>query len=236
MARRRRPTAANRQGAGFLVGLVVVVLLACLGVATRTASPTAPPVRSASSLQGGQKAPTATPAPRSTAPATPPTPIASPSPPPAPPTGEATVTANLRSEPRIALDTVIGKLCAGDQLAYRSVQQVADETWYRVRVTAVGAACSAAQADVGAEGWVAASVVSAPSADVRRYALSAGLELPTAIPAPTAAARPTQRPQTLAPQTTYRVGAICRDGTRSSATGRGACSHHGGVDHWLYGP
>jgi len=32
----------------------------------------------------------------------------------------------------------------------------------------------------------------------------------------------------------YRVGAICRDGTRSSATGRGACSHHGGVSRWLY--
>ncbi len=31
-----------------------------------------------------------------------------------------------------------------------------------------------------------------------------------------------------------RVGAICRDGTRSSATGRGACSHHGGVSRWLY--
>jgi antitoxin component YwqK of YwqJK toxin-antitoxin module len=32
---------------------------------------------------------------------------------------------------------------------------------------------------------------------------------------------------------TFRVGAICNDGTRSSATGRGACSWHGGVDHWL---
>jgi hypothetical protein len=30
-----------------------------------------------------------------------------------------------------------------------------------------------------------------------------------------------------------RVGAICRDGNRSYATGRGACSHHGGVDYWL---
>jgi len=30
-----------------------------------------------------------------------------------------------------------------------------------------------------------------------------------------------------------RVGAVCRDGTRSSATGRGACSHHGGVSYWL---
>ena len=32
----------------------------------------------------------------------------------------------------------------------------------------------------------------------------------------------------------YRVGAICRDGRRSYATGRGACSHHGGVSEWLY--
>jgi hypothetical protein len=31
-----------------------------------------------------------------------------------------------------------------------------------------------------------------------------------------------------------RTGAICRDGWRSSATGRGACSHHGGVSYWLY--
>ena len=31
----------------------------------------------------------------------------------------------------------------------------------------------------------------------------------------------------------YRSGAICRDGWHSSATGRGACSHHGGVLRWL---
>ena len=30
----------------------------------------------------------------------------------------------------------------------------------------------------------------------------------------------------------YRVGAICKDGTFSYATGRGACSHHGGVARW----
>lgn len=29
-----------------------------------------------------------------------------------------------------------------------------------------------------------------------------------------------------------RVGAVCNDGTSSSATGRGACSHHGGVSYW----
>jgi hypothetical protein len=32
----------------------------------------------------------------------------------------------------------------------------------------------------------------------------------------------------------HRTGAICQDGTRSYATGRGACSWHGGVAHWLY--
>lgn len=31
-----------------------------------------------------------------------------------------------------------------------------------------------------------------------------------------------------------RTGALCCDGTTSSATGRGACSHHGGVCQWLY--
>jgi hypothetical protein len=31
-----------------------------------------------------------------------------------------------------------------------------------------------------------------------------------------------------------RVGANCRDGTTSSATGSGACSQHGGVESWRY--
>lgn len=31
-----------------------------------------------------------------------------------------------------------------------------------------------------------------------------------------------------------RIGAICRDGWRSHSTGRGTCSHHGGVAYWLY--
>jgi len=31
-----------------------------------------------------------------------------------------------------------------------------------------------------------------------------------------------------------RIGAICKDGTRSFATVRGACSHHGGVARWLH--
>ena len=30
-----------------------------------------------------------------------------------------------------------------------------------------------------------------------------------------------------------RTGAVCNDGTTSQATGRGACSRHGGVNYWL---
>ena len=30
-----------------------------------------------------------------------------------------------------------------------------------------------------------------------------------------------------------RIGAVCNDGTRSNATGSGACSHHGGVREWI---
>lgn len=45
-------------------------------------------------------------------------------------------------------------------------------------------------------------------------------------------AKPTATPTRAA--TGGRSGAICRDGTRSYATGRGACSWHGGVAYWIY--
>jgi hypothetical protein len=57
-------------------------------------------------------------------------------------------------------------------------------------------------------------------------------------PVPAPAAPPAfirvEAPHYYQSQFTVRIGAICRDGWESSATGRGACSHHGGVDHWLY--
>jgi competence protein ComEC len=49
------------------------------------------------------------------------------------------------------------------------------------------------------------------------------------IPAPAPA--PTPPPS---PGGRYRIGAVCRDGTLSTATGSGACSSHGGVSCWRY--
>lgn len=74
--------------------------------------------------------------------------------------------------------------------------------------------------------WIAAFLVTTASpADEQSAA-------PTATPAP---AQPTPAP-TVNPLSGQRSGAVCRDGTTSGATGRGACSHHGGVDHWTYYP
>ena len=46
--------------------------------------------------------------------------------------------------------------------------------------------------------------------------------------------KPVYKPKSESSSYEVRVGAICCDGSRSSATGRGACSHHGGVCQWLY--
>jgi len=93
-----------------------------------------------------------------------------------------------------------------------------------------------AQADIG-DHWVHAyygiSFVAATASSVQTAAATpaptiAKVTEPTPVPteAPTAGT-PTPVPGT-------RRGAVCKDGTSSDATGSGACSRHGGVDHWLY--
>ncbi len=85
--------------------------------------------------------------------------------------------------------------------------------------------------------WIAAFLVDNKPASLAVDAPSALAEQsttgspPTPTPLPPAPAAPTPNP--LSGQ---RYGAICRDGTQSGATGRGACSHHGGVAQWLVYP
>ena len=78
---------------------------------------------------------------------------------PAPTGPAATVNAvgNLRTEPRIAPQTVMGQLAAGDRVAVLEQQAVADATWYRVRVETTGGAIKPAT-----EGWINGSLLTLP--------------------------------------------------------------------------
>jgi hypothetical protein len=69
---------------------------------------------------------------------------------------------------------------------------------------------------------------------VEQHHLDRGVVDWTAAPSTTGSSRTLR---TVAPSDYarhYRTGARCRDGWRSDATGRGACSWHGGVADWLY--
>lgn len=76
---------------------------------------------------------------------------------------------------------------------------------------------------------VLSEVTKAPVTKVTQVGTYVAPVVSTPAPTPTySAPEPTV-------QSNVRIGAICEDGWQSSATGRGACSHHGGVLRWLYG-
>lgn len=60
---------------------------------------------------------------------------------------------NLRSEPRIAPETIVGEVAAGDTLAVIESRTVEDQLWYHVRLNN-----PAAQ-----EGWVNSALVAPPA-------------------------------------------------------------------------
>lgn len=165
----------------------------------------------------------------------PPTPTA------APPISTVLQAAHLRAGAGAGVDMEDqGTLCVNDTVSLRSQRLVDAVLWYNVHVDTPG--CATLNS---VDGWVRSDFVSQPSASVSAYLDQIGQDepaprfLPTNTPAPTATPRPvivvraTAAP--VAPSSGGgRTGAICRDGTRSRATGRGACSHHGGVARWLY--
>jgi micrococcal nuclease len=62
---------------------------------------------------------------------------------------------NLRSEPRIAANTVIGQICPGDQMALLEQR----EQWVRVRLVNPTADCVPTRVSPGTEGWVSSNLV-----------------------------------------------------------------------------
>jgi hypothetical protein len=77
-------------------------------------------------------------------------------------TGTAIASGNLRSEPVITPETVIGQVCAGDQLAFLERRQVAEATWYRIRVTATGPDCDPQRVTIGSSGWASSILTGEP--------------------------------------------------------------------------
>lgn len=82
----------------------------------------------------------------------------------APGAGQGSVIAggNLRSEPRIANETVIGLIWPGDEVTFLEQQQTQGGVWYRIRVTREAANRGGAGVAVGTEGWASGTLLSPP--------------------------------------------------------------------------
>lgn len=69
--------------------------------------------------------------------------------------------------------------------------------------------------------------------DIYYAAAAPVLTVPVAAKPPAYVPQPSSTSSSPSYSSGVRIGAICRDGWRSTATGSGACSWHGGVSYWL---
>ena len=130
---------------------------------------------------------------------------------------------NLRSGPGTDYG-VINEITSNDTILVIAQRDVQGERWYQVKQGVK-------------TGWMSSRLFDTDSTQLDTLPVHKQLipPPPTATPAPTAKPQPAAQP---APSSNsgQRIGAICNDGSRSSATGRGACSRHGGVSYWLLAP
>ncbi|NTU82537.1 MAG: SH3 domain-containing protein [Chloroflexales bacterium] len=84
----------------------------------------------------------------------------------APPIGRGSVVAggNLRSQPLVSPETVIGQICAGDLVDFLE-QSITDDgsLWYRIRITQVAGDCTAQRVSLGSLGWASSTLLSPPA-------------------------------------------------------------------------
>jgi hypothetical protein len=88
-------------------------------------------------------------------------------PPPQEPTpvlGEAAVNqmGTLRTEPRIAADTVIGQVCPGDGVELLDQREFNGMAWYRVRLGTLAADCAPQRVRADKEGWLNSALLALP--------------------------------------------------------------------------
>ncbi len=69
---------------------------------------------------------------------------------------------NLRTEPRIAPETVQAQVCPGDQLALLEQQETNGIVWLHVSVVAVESDCVDGRAAIQSDGWLSSVLVSEP--------------------------------------------------------------------------
>ncbi len=193
----------------WLTALLALVLL--LGGCSDSSDPGAPPPRL--TIIPPQLSPTPPPvtplAPRST-PMTAPDPTSIPRP-------RALVAngGNLRSEPRLADETIVAQVCPADELAILAEEQAADIRWVQVEVLRITGDCSDTRAQPAMIGWlssvlvgpvtpvaVADSTASGDNALAAPTLPVAAAPEPTALPTSTAPApSPPAEPPTLIPPT-----------------------------------
>ena len=76
--------------------------------------------------------------------------------------GKVIAGGNLRSEPRVANETVLGLIWPGDEVAFLEQQSTPSGVWYRIRVVREGQNRGGAGVAAGTEGWASGTLLSAP--------------------------------------------------------------------------
>lgn len=78
--------------------------------------------------------------------------------------GSVVASGNLRSQPLLGDETIIGQICAGDQVDFLEQSTAADGSlWFRVRVTQVVADCTPQRVSLGSLGWASSTLLSSPA-------------------------------------------------------------------------
>jgi hypothetical protein len=80
--------------------------------------------------------------------------------------GRSSVTnaGNLRSEPLVLPETVIGQICAEDQVDILEERLVGDGSlWYRIRVISVSGPCTDQRVSLGSIGWASSTLIAPPT-------------------------------------------------------------------------
>lgn len=70
---------------------------------------------------------------------------------------------NLRKEPRIAPETVIGQIWTGDEITFLEQSDVDGQVWFRIRVTKAADNRGGQGVPVGTDGWASATLLSQPT-------------------------------------------------------------------------